>query len=296
MKKYAGMWLALFTCACGSSNNNASNGNNNGGNSNATINTTINTGVKVQVNGMMKQFPFITSIQDTDIPYATIVLVDPQQILLAPTATPTWLGTAAINPNTCTDAGCPFSIADVDLSALSIGMAAGVIDTRLATNPNAATLYPMFTGVAQLSITAAMAAGNLNDVTAFAVRNDGFALLGNTTTAGAAALALNGALIGLALDANANPLANATLTTTGYTGNKWYPALDGNGNVTQEGTTTMGPTSASGLIIAAPATAVVSLGAGWMLTVPNSGLTWTLPTTLGTAPGFALIVPFPPNP
>ena len=293
MKKHAGMWLILLTCACGSSSKDDTSGSDTG--KTGDTNTTIGATVKVNVNGMMKPLPFLTSVQGADAAYATIVLADPAAILANPNGTPTWIGTAAINPNACTDAGCPFSIANVDLSSLTIGMAAGVIDSRLSTDPNTATLYPIFTGVAQPSVTAGITAGNVNNVVAFAVSMEGFALLGNATTAGAAALKANGTFIGLALDGNLNPAAGATLTTTGYLGSKWYPALDGNGMVTAEGTTTTGPTSASGLIVASPPTATVAIGLGWTLAVTGSALTYTVPAELGTAPGFALIVPFPPN-
>ena len=291
MKKHVGVWLILLTCACGSSNDNKTSSN--GGSTTIGGDTTVN--ANVTVSGSLTQFPFLAGVDPNDIAYATIALVDPQAILADANATPTFLGTTTVDVSQCTETGCPFSIANVDVRSLTIGMAAGVIDTRLTTAPQTATLFPVFTGVEQTAITASLATGNLNDVVAFAISMDGFALLAATTT-NPNQLESNGVLIGLVLDANLTPAANATLTTPGYAGNKWYPALDQNGMVTAEGTTTTGPTSASGIIVASQPTATVGLGLNWTLAVAGSSLTWTVPTPLGTAPGFALIVPLPPNP
>ncbi len=293
MKKHVGMWLVLLTCACGSSDNKTTDNNGNGtGDGNSTVATANTT---VTINGVLKPFPGLTALNQNDFAYASIALVNPEAILQNPNATPTVLGTTTVNPNTCTAQGCPFTISSVNVGDLSIGMAAGVVDTRLAMAPLTATLFPIFTGVQQTAITAALTTGNLNNVVTFAMSNEGFALLANTTT-NPNQLKPHGVLIGLALDANLKPTAHATLTTTGDTGLKWYPGLDQNNMVTAVGTTTTGPTSASGIIIVSESTATVALGLNWTLAVAGSSLTYTVPSPLGTAPNFALIVPFPPNP
>ena len=292
MKRHMGVWLVLLTCACGSNNSKTSDVGTGG-----DITTIVdpNTTSKVTVSGVVAPLPFLAALDANDYAHVTVALIDPQAILANPNAALNFLGTTALDANTCTASGCPFSIADVDLATVEIGLAVGVIDSRLTDAPDTATLFPIFTGVAQTAVVAAQTSGSLTGAVAFAVGLEGYAQLANTTT-DPNAVAINGLLIALALDGNDKPIANATMTTPQYTGHTWYPGLDGNLLVTAEGTTTAGPTSASGLIIFSPTTAGVSLDPGWTLAVVGSAATWTVPTPLGTAPGFALIVPLPPNP
>ena len=261
--------------------------------------TSTDTPVRAKVSGTVQVLPFDSA--PYEFSQITLVLADPASLITNPDAQPLASTTLDTSAASCTPNGCPWSIDDVDITNLALGLVAAVVDQRPQGSTQWATTY---TGIASPDTLAAARSNKapLTGVVVSAITAAGFANIAHVTGLSTAELTRRGALIGLvvgkASEASAAtnnqppPVAGAKVTTSLNQVSIWYPRADFAAAVDNNDAT-----SAAGVFIAVPDSPMLALGV-WNIAAAadDTSHTWAPVSQVGSNPGGILFLGFPANP
>ncbi len=218
---------------------------------------------------------------------------DPAPVFTGSTKTVAWTNTTTVSADACTSDAqgvrtCSLTIADIETKDYSIGMLVEVSDSRQSYTGTRWT--GLSTGVAQTTLTGlrGVAAGAAPASPVFVMTTDGATQLGTWSGVEKVDLIENGAMIGLILDKNAQPVKGAQLSIPGS--DPGVKLVYANADFTAPGSP--GASATLPYFVITPTTAEVVKSSGWTITAPSPATaTWSVPL-VGSAPNYLVMIPF----
>ena len=282
---------ALFACGSDSTSK-ATSTNTDTDNVVTHLNPTVSTIISLPVT--LTPLPWDKSGSTLDPTYMSVRVGDPAPVFTDTTGNITsvvWTNTSTVAASDCTtDAQnvrtCSLTIPNIETKDYSIGMLVQVQDVR--TSFSGPSWTSLATGVAQSTLTGlrGAAAGQVTPSPTFAMTSDGADQLGAWSGTAKVDLIQNGAMIGLIVDKNSQPVKGAQITIADQGLQPTYA------NQTFTGAGTPGPTATLPFFVVTPSSPKVVKSTGWTISAPAPATaTWSVPL-VGSAPNYLVMIPF----